>query len=145
MSGLLTYEKYKNRLLVRGEKEKYKSCMKKLEGRWYENLKGKSGWSLPDYKEKQLMEIIEDSNAENSLSNIKSQARPRKEQNKYHRAISEDEDSSNKSESEKSEEGENSSGVENNENPGGQIENDSDEEYFAREKERYEREKYESI
>ena len=67
--SLLTYEKYKNRIIVRGDRQKYSSVMKSLGGRWYTNLKGGAGWSLPDYKEKDVITLVEASNSENSLLN----------------------------------------------------------------------------
>ena len=104
MSDKLTYEPYnKKSFAVRGDREKYGNVIRKLGGRWNIRLKNGPGWTVPTEKENELKKLINDftSNTTENLGDtddpkdkeierIKNNAKSRKDQYKYHRAVSED-------------------------------------------------------
>lgn len=90
----LTYEKYNDKSLhVKGDKDKYSAIIKKLGGRWNGRLKKGAGWLVPINKEEELKALIRDlfpkkDETEAELETIQTSAKSRKEQKKYHRAVS---------------------------------------------------------
>lgn len=90
----LTYEKYNDKSLhVKGDKDKYSAIIKKLGGRWNGRLKKGAGWLVPIDKEEELKSLIRDlfpqkDETEAELETIQTSAKSRKEQKKYHRAVS---------------------------------------------------------
>ena len=113
MTEILTYEDYnKNSFAVRGEREKYSSLLKVVGARWNSRMKKGPGWLVKKEYEEQLKNIISTINKDNTLFNIKQQAKPRKKQHRYHREESnseEDEDTEDEDteEEEENEEDEN--------------------------------------
>lgn len=112
----LTYEQHNNKsLAVRGNKQKYETVIKNMGGRWNSRLKGGPGWTLPIEKEPDLKKFIQDmsethyeedeeedepdlnsdlpvvdseDDIETKIQKISEHVRSRKEQHKYHRAVS---------------------------------------------------------
>jgi hypothetical protein len=68
----------KNSLIVYCEKDKHENFMKTVNGNW-----NGTAWVVPKKKEKEIKEFI--------LENIATHVKSRKNQNKYHREISDDE------------------------------------------------------
>ena len=93
----LYYKIYdKKSLIVYGDKEKYQTYIKTLDGNWGTKLKNSvhPGWIVPKEKERELKELIKSIKFNNLSSNVKS----RKSQKKYHRAVSEDSSDSSEAE-----------------------------------------------
>nr|QBK85288.1 MAG: hypothetical protein LCIVAC01_00970 [Iridovirus LCIVAC01] len=90
----LTYKDYnKTRLVVRGDRSKYDRIIRNLGGRWYGKLKEGPGWTISRDKEPELKKLLGIVQEDESLNNMKTSAKSRKNQKKYHRAISEHEES----------------------------------------------------
>lgn len=54
----LDYKKYNDKkIVVRGDKEKYNNLIKKINGRWFHNLKGGAGWLVPIENEKHIQKL----------------------------------------------------------------------------------------
>jgi hypothetical protein len=92
----LSYEKYnKKSFALRpndGNRNKYQSIVKKqLNGRWNPKMKNGTGWLVSLENEKGIKILIESLKAEQVFDDIASKTKSRKGQNKYHRAVSEDE------------------------------------------------------
>ena len=45
----------KDRIAIRGNKEKYKDILKNIEARWNSRMKGGEGWILPTEREKMTL------------------------------------------------------------------------------------------
>ena len=83
---MLSYEKYnKNRLAVRGDKDKYQNLIKSIGGRWNSRMRGGEGWMIPTNKEKILKNLI------------KSLQKTPEKKRKYHREGSDSEGSDSES------------------------------------------------
>ncbi len=99
----LTYQGYnKQSWAVMGDREKYSTILKTIGGRWNSRLKGMPpGWLVPRAKEHELKKLIDGINGavvkadekDVEIEKIQTQAKSRKEQHKYHRAVSASEDS----------------------------------------------------
>ena len=76
----------KNSLIVYCDKDKYKDHMKKVDGNW-----NGISWIVDRKKEKEVKKLI----STLKIEDLSTHAKSRKEQNKYHRAISESGDSDN--------------------------------------------------
>ena len=86
----LTYEVYNKRsFVVYGDREKYGSIIKELGGRWNSRLKNGPGWTVFQDKEPELKKLIEGI-SETPIESVK----PKKHTKKFHRAISDTDDSS---------------------------------------------------
>jgi hypothetical protein len=92
MDGL-SYEVYNaTSLKVVGDRAKFGKIVKQLGGRWNSRLKNGAGWTVPKSKEQELKKIIDDNDPKvKQLEEIATHAVSRKNQSKYHRAISETE------------------------------------------------------
>ena len=95
----LTYELYPfrdNTIVVFGDRDKFGKIMKSLGARWNSRLKGdkKQGWTIPTLREQELIKICETFKREEQMKNMEKNKKSRKEQKKYHRAISSDEEQS---------------------------------------------------
>lgn len=100
----LTYESYnKKSLLVHGDREKYGTKLKEVGGRWNNRVKGEPGWTVPAERESELKKLIAALKKEETIENMRSHAKPVREQKKYHRAVSESESENENSDSEGSE------------------------------------------
>jgi hypothetical protein len=92
MTEELTYKVYnKTRLVVRGDRSKYGRIISNLGGRWYGKLKGGPGWTISRDKESEIKKLMGVVQEDESLDNMKTSAKSRKNQKKYHRAVSEKE------------------------------------------------------
>lgn len=103
----LTYELYdKKRLAVYGDRDKYGKILKGLGARFNPKMRTKPGWNLPVDKESELKKLIDALNKGDEFDNLKARAKSRKDQTKYHRAVSgsEKEDSDDDKEKKKVEE-----------------------------------------
>lgn len=101
MTEELTYKVYnKTRLVVRGDKSKYGGIISNLGGRWYGKLKDGPGWTISRDKEPELKKLTKVVQEDKNLNNMKTSAKSRKNQKKYHRAISEKESDEDKEEEE---------------------------------------------
>lgn len=108
MTEELTYKVYnKTRLVVRGDKSKYGGIISNLGGRWYGKLKDGPGWTISRDKEPELKKLTKVVQEDQNLNNMKTSAKSRKNQKKYHRAISEKESDEESDEDKKEEEEEN--------------------------------------
>jgi hypothetical protein len=100
----INYTVYNNKhLLVIGDKERHQKFIKTLAGRWNSRAKNSEpGWLVPKEKEEALKEYILSLSSSKSviIDTKKINIKSRKSQSKYHRAISESEDSDTNSESE---------------------------------------------
>jgi hypothetical protein len=74
----------KNSLIVYCDKDKYKDHMKKIDAHW-----NGTSWIVDRKKEKEVKKLI----STLKIEDLSNHAKSRKEQNKYHRAVSESEDS----------------------------------------------------
>ena len=92
----ITYEPYnKNSLIVHGaDKLKHRSVFRSIDGRWNSRLRQGPAWLIPRAEENSLIQVINQLNKQHELVEMKTHAKSRKEQHKYHRAISESEYSS---------------------------------------------------
>jgi len=104
----LTYREYnKNSFVVLGDREKYGYLMKTLGARWYSKLKTSDpAWLVPQAREVELKKLIDriekenlgfknlDDEKDTELESIKDTMKSRKSQNKYHRAVSNEEEES---------------------------------------------------
>ena len=118
MAETLVYEPYNHKsLVIRGDRSKYGTMIKNLGGRWNPKLlKGGVGWTFPKAREGELKKMIESIKQDKQMNEMKSHAKTRKGQLKYHRAISEEESESEDEEDEESDdEEENSENSENSE------------------------------
>lgn len=89
----LTYEVYNQKsFAVRGDRDKFQSVVKPLGGRWNARMKGGEGWLVPREKEAELKKVVEELQKEQILD--ESEIKSRKNQKKYHRAVSDTESSS---------------------------------------------------
>jgi len=96
----LTYEVYnKNSFVVRGDRATYGTLMKKIGGRWNSRLNPTPGWTILKTKEDDLKKLLQSlsNSPTKELEKIESGVKSRKEQNKYHRAVSESKDSDDES------------------------------------------------
>ena len=60
MSDNLSYELYNKRsFVVRGDREKYGTIIRKLGGRWNARLKNGPGWTVPLEKEEELKKLTQ--------------------------------------------------------------------------------------
>ena len=92
----LTYEEYNDRsLAVRGDRKKYSDKLKDIGGRWNPRMKDGEGWLVPKENIDELKNIISSINNSNTTENVH-QIKSRKNQNKYHREISDIDDSDSK-------------------------------------------------
>ena len=100
-SPKLTYEPYNNKSLVvhGGDKLTHSKAFRQINGRWNSRLIQGTGpaWLIPRANETQLVEVLAKINREDELNHMKTTAKSRKEQHKYHRAVSESEYSSDES------------------------------------------------
>lgn len=93
--SILTYTHYNDKsFAVRGDKTQYQNIIKQLGGRWNSKMRGGVGWLVPIDKEPQLKSLIEEISVTNNkqiqaLEEFKNHSKSRKEQEKYHRAVSE--------------------------------------------------------
>lgn len=92
----ITYEPYnKNSLIVHGaDKLEHRTVFRSIDGRWNSRLRQGPAWLIPRHEEKRLIQVINQLNKQHELVEMKSNAKSRKEQHKYHRAVSESEYSS---------------------------------------------------
>lgn len=95
----LEINKHTNKsILVKGDKEKYSSDMKKLGGKWFSKLQG---WLVPVVNEDKVKEMIKNRSKSKSHSkDRRSRSRDRKSRSKHR---SKSESSSSESESDKEE------------------------------------------
>lgn len=112
MASQLTYQEYnKKSLAVFGDRAKYGKSINSIGGRWNSKLKGdKEGWLVPREKEADLKRLIESVNilvaepAKNSrtdeLAELQQKVKSRKNQKRFHRAISNTDSSTESSDSE---------------------------------------------
>src|SRR3990167_7654889 len=107
----LVYEPYnKKSFIVHGDRARYAKLMKTVGGRWNSSVKSNPGWTVPREREEELKKLIEalpsvdvpqvqvskpeeTSNRDKVIDDIETHVRSRKQQKKYHRAISESNDS----------------------------------------------------
>lgn len=100
-SPKLTYEPYNKKSLVvhGGDKLLHSKAFRQINGRWNSRLIQGTGpaWLIPRTYEKQLVDLLAKLNREEELNHMTTTAKSRKEQHKYHRAVSESEYSSDES------------------------------------------------
>jgi hypothetical protein len=96
----LTYDVYNEKsFAVRGDKELYQKRIKQIKGsRYNPRLRGGTGWLVPRDKQNELDALIQKINLDNRLKTMQSHAKSRKDQRKYHRAVSDNEYSSDANE-----------------------------------------------
>jgi len=78
-----------DKIVVRGNKDKYDAILKTIGGKWNASLKAGPGWVIEREKEQKLKKLIGSLKSESSLTQLKGNIKSRKEQKKFHRAISE--------------------------------------------------------
>ncbi len=72
-------------IIVRGDKDSYGQILKGLKGRWYKNIKGKEGWSVPIEYKNNVQSLT-------TLTLIKDTCKDKNTQKKYKSSHSDDED-----------------------------------------------------
>lgn len=93
MSELVWQGYNKQSLVVIGDRQKYGQLIKNIGGRWNSRLKNfQPGWTVPRDKEAELKKLINEINnpapVEKSEEPVLTETKSRKNQKKYHRAVS---------------------------------------------------------
>jgi hypothetical protein len=108
----ITYTPYnKKSLLVHGDRKKYGEKLKEVGGRWNNRVKVEPGWTVPIEKEESLKKLILLLKKEEKFDNIKSRVKSNKDQKKYHRAVSDSDNSEESVSSSENEQSKNSSPI----------------------------------
>lgn len=85
----LTYEVYNsNSFAVYGDKAKYAALVKSIGGKWNGRMKTRPGWNVPLDRKDALIKIVNQANGVVNGANASKITKSRKDQRRYHRAIS---------------------------------------------------------
>lgn len=92
MTEELNYESYNEKFIIcHGNKKKYNRLLTRLEGEYHEKL---DGWLLEKDKEKLLKSLIKIFKNNKFYEELNKNSKSRKEQKKYYREVSDDDNSS---------------------------------------------------